>query len=305
MKKAISYTALTVCLLLLLPAAEGKAEPVPVFVSILPQKYFLEKIGGIHVDVSVMVLPGANYHTYEPKPTQMVALSKARLYFAIGAPFEDAWLRKFASANPAMRIVHTDEGIERIPMEVHHHHDQVEAPKGKQPKKESAKEEHHGAEDPHVWLSPPNVKIMARNIASALSEADPAHRTQYDENGRRFIQEIDQLDAELKGIFADRKGLQFMVFHPAWGYFAKAYGLKQVPVEIEGKEPKPAQLKRLIEEARRDGIKVIFVQPQFSARSAETIAKAIDGQVVFADPLHPDWAKNLREQAARFKAALK
>lgn len=291
MTKVFSRAALCLCLFFLLPAGEGKAQPVPVFVSILPQKYFVEKIGGIHVDVSVMVPPGANYHTYEPKPTQMVGLSKARLYFAIGAPFEDAWLSKFVSASPAMRIVHTDEGIERIPMEVHDPH---------------GEDKHaEGVQDPHTWLSPPNVKIMARNIARALSEADPARSGQYEENCRKFTLEIEELDAELRGIFADRRGLRFMVFHPAWGYFAKAYGLKQVPVEIEGKEPKPAQMKRLIEEARRDAIKVIFVQPQFSARSAETIARAIDGQVVFADPLHPDWARNLRDQAARFKAALK
>jgi zinc transport system substrate-binding protein len=291
MTRVFSLAALTLCLFFMLPAAGGRADPVPVFVSILPQKYFLEKIGGARVHVSLMVPPGANYHTYEPKPTQMKALSKARLYFAIGAPFEDAWLPKFASANSAMRIVQTDEGVDRIPMEAHDHHG----------------EDRHaqGVQDPHTWLSPPNVRIMARNIAMALGEADPARRAQYDENCRKFMQEIDELDAELKKIFGDRKGIRFMVFHPAWGYFAKAYGLKQIPVEIEGKEPKPAQLKRLIEAARRDGIKVIFVQPQFSARSAETIAKAIDGQVVFADPLHPDWAGNLREQAARFKSALK
>ncbi|MEW6667424.1 MAG: zinc ABC transporter substrate-binding protein [Thermodesulfobacteriota bacterium] len=291
MTKAIFCAALALCIFSLFPAAGGMADPVPVFVSILPQRYFLQKIGGARLQVSVLVPPGAEYHTYEPKPTQMAALSKARLYFAIGAPFEAAWLPRFTSVNPAMRIVHTDEGIERIPMETHDHHGEDNHPEGEQ--------------DPHTWLSPPNVKIMARNIAAALREADPAHRAEYDENGRRFIREIDELDAELRGIFAGSKGLRFMVFHPAWGYFARAYGLKQVPVEIEGKEPKPAQLKALIEEARKGGIKVIFVQPQFSTRSAETIAKAIGGQVVLADPLHPDWAGNLREQAARFKAALK
>jgi len=115
---------------------------------------------------------------------------------------------------------------------------------------------------------------------------------------------IDQLDAELKTIFAGKQGLQFMVFHPAWGYFAHAYGLTQVPVEIEGKDPKPAQLKELIQHAREDGIKVIFVQPQFSSKSAKQIAKEIGGEVAVVDPLAENWLANLREVANRFKQAL-
>jgi zinc transport system substrate-binding protein len=113
------------------------------------------------------------------------------------------------------------------------------------------------------------------------------------------------MDADLKKTFAGKKGLQFMVFHPAWGYFADTYGLKQVPIEIEGKDPKPAQLKALIQHAREDGIKVIFVQPQFSSQSAELVAREIGGQVAFANPLAEDWMANLREVADKFESALK
>jgi len=291
-KPIVLLLAAALCLCVLFQAPSSSAEPVPVFVSILPQKTFVEKIGGSLVSVSVMVLPGANPHNYEPKPGQMIALSKASVYFAIGIGFEDIWLKRFGSTNPRMKIVHTEQGIEKITMLSHDHQD-------------SPQDEHDGIADPHVWLSPPNVKIIAKNIANGLSQADPARRADYEENLRKFETEIDSLDAELRKLFSDRKGAKFMVFHPAWGYFAHAYGLEQIPVEIEGKEPKPSKLKALIERAKRDGIRVVFVQPQFSTKSAEAIAKAIGGEVAVADDLHPDWANNLRSQAEKFKKALR
>ncbi len=269
-----------------------------VFVSILPQKYFVEQIGGDHVDVSVMTPPGADPHTYEPKPRQMVALAGAKVYFAVGVSFETVWLEKIAAANPGMRIVHTDAGIKKIPMtsdDAHGEHRHGED-----------HDHHHTAADPHVWTAPPLVKIMAGTIQTALSEIDPAHGKIYKANLKAFFSEIDKIDQEFNDLFSkDKNGISFMVFHPSWGYFAHCYGLNQIPVEIEGKDPKPAQFQSLIEEARTRGIKVIFVQPQFSTRSAETVAQAIGGQVVIADPLAYDWADNLRRQALQFKAALK
>lgn len=269
--------------------------PLPVCVSILPQKYFVEKIGGSLVHVSVMVPPGANPHLYEPKPGQMAALAKMKIYFAVGITFEDAWLPRLAAINPKMKIVHTEEGIQKIAMETH-----APGEKGT-----GEPDDHQGIKDPHIWLSPPEVKIQARNILKALQEVDQADKAVYERNFEAFEKELDALDEALRRIFAGKRGMKFMVFHPSWGYFARDYGLTQVPVELEGKEPKPGQLKALIELAKREGIKVIFVQPQFSARSAEIIAKAIDGQVVFADPLSPDWSNNLRDQAEKFRAALR
>ena len=283
------------------PAAAG--EPIPVFVSIPPQKYFVEKIGGSLAHVSVMVPPGANPHIYEPRPSQMTALSKSRIYFAIGVTFETVWLPKFAKLNPQMRVVHTDQGIDKMAMAAHHHEEEKGA-KNKARKKHTHGDDAHAALDPHVWVSPPEVKIIARNILEALLEIDPANHSTYKSNYDAFITEIEKLDQDLKEIFKDKKGLKFMVYHPAWGYLARAYGLEQVPVEVEGKEPKPEQLKVLIEESRKQGIRVIFVQPQFSTKSAETLAKAIGGEVVFADNLREDWEKNLRSQAQKFKQAL-
>jgi len=278
-------------------------DPIPVFVSIPPQKYFVEKIGGSLVNVSVMVPPGANPHIYEPRPHQMTALAKSRIYFAIGVTFETVWLPKFAKLNPQMRIVHTDKGIDKMAM-VAHHHEEEEVVGGKDRTKHAHREEPSGTPDPHVWVAPPEVRTIARNILDALTAMDPSNSRAYQSNQEAFLKEIDRLDKDLTGIFKDKKGLQFMVYHPAWGYFARAYGLEQIPVEMEGKEPKPEQLKELIALAKKDGIKIIFVQPQFSTKSAETVAKALGGQVVFADNLREDWEKNLREQAEKFKQAL-
>lgn len=337
---SLKKMALLFGFILILPGYAFAGERMPVFVSIVPQKYFVQQIGKDLVNAQIMVRPGASPATYEPKPKQMADLSKAKIYFAIGVPFENAWLERIAAANPNMRVVHTDHGIEKLAMAAHHHHDGDEEEHHKS-EHDHEKGEHHGEDrhgheegehhgedkhgheesehhgekandhhehtglDPHIWLSPSLVKIQARTILAGLQEADPAHRSVYEANYKAFSARIDQLDADLKETLAGKAGLQFMVFHPSWGYFAHAYGLKQVPIEIEGKDPKPAQLKEMIEHAREKGIRVIFVQPQFSTRSAKLVAREIGGQVVFADPLAPDWLDNLRKVSEKFKMALK
>jgi len=281
-------------LILICFAPEAPARPLRVFVSILPQTYFVQKIGGDLVDVAVMVEPGASPHTYEPKPKQMVALAKTNIYFAIGVPFETTWLEKIAATNPNMLVVHTEADIKKIPMKGHHH----EGPE--------LEEDHNVIKDPHVWLSPPLVMIQARNILQALLKVDPAHGSVYEENHNSFMKELVVLDAEIRAAFKGKgKDVEFMVFHPAWGYFAKAYGIEQVPIEIEGKQPKAAEMQYLIQYAKERGIKVIFAQPQFSWQVAQAIAKSIDGQIVSVDPLAAEWDRNLRQVASRFKSALK
>jgi len=272
--------------------AEGK---IDVFVSIAPQKYFVEKIAQTQAEVSVMVQPGASPATYEPKPKQMIALSKTKIYFAIGVPFERVWLKKIAVANPKMQIISSQSGIRKIPMETYHQHE---------------RRHHKGTynnivQDPHIWLSPNLVKIQARNILNALLVLNQANKPVYKAGYKKFIAEIENLDVELKTIFTGKKETKFMVFHPSWGYFAREYGLTQIPVEIEGKNPKPADIVRLIKHANMLNIKMIFVQPQFSDASAGVIAQAIGGQIAFADPLALDWADNLRQVGAKFKAALR
>jgi zinc transport system substrate-binding protein len=287
-------------------------EPRTVFVSIAPQKYFVQQIGKDLVTVNVMVPPGASPHTYEPKPRQMAAISRAESYFAIGVSFEKVWLPKIAAGNPHLKVVHTDQAVPKIPMAMPALQDedaeQTAAHRQKPQGQDHSQGGHHhdrDGHDPHVWLSPPLVRIQAAAILKALIEIDPAHRQDYETNYDRFIAAIDALHQDLKAVFAGREGMQFMVFHPSWGYFADTYALEQVPVEFEGKAPKPQGLKRLIEHARARGIRAIFVQPQFSTRSAELVAREIGGQVVPADPLAEDWAGNLRTIAAKFETALR
>ena len=305
----IKYLLTFLAVIFVMPGISFATGKLPVFVTIPPQKYFVQQIGKDLVDVQVMVQPGADPHTYEPKPQQMVAISRAQLYFAIGIEFEEANLEKITSTNPDLTVIHTDRGIEKLAMAAHHHDDEhaQEHHEGEDHDEAGHGEDHddHAGLDPHIWLSPPLVKIQSRTILAALQEADPANKSSYEANFIELMEKIDQLDADLKKTFTENKGMQFMVFHPSWGYFAHAYGLEQMPIEIEGKDPKPAQLKELIEHARENGIRVIFVQPQFSAQSAEVVAREIGGQVVFADPLAEDWMANLQEVSDKFKSALK
>jgi len=320
MKKFIKFFA--VVSIIAMSCGPARAEtPVPVFVSIVPQKYLVQQIGKDKVDVTVMVRPGASPATYEPKPAQMAKLSQTRLFFAIGVPFETFWLDKIASANPDMTIVHTDKGIQKQPMGAHHHegedphathHHADHGHAGHHDDKAGTEEGHghgkdhgHAGLDPHIWLSPRLVKIQAGHILGALAAADPENRDFYTANHTALIREIDALDQELSRMLKDNAGMQFMVFHPAWGYFARDYKLKMIPIEIEGKDPKPAKLQALIRHARHKGIKVIFVQPQFSTKSAELVAKEIHGQVMPANPLALDWLDNMKKMAGQFKEALK
>jgi len=267
---------------------------IDVMVSILPQRYFVEKIGGEHVKVTVMVPPGSEPHSFEPKPQQLISLSRSSIYFAIGITFEQTWLERFRATNPRMLVVHTEDGIEKIPMET------VEETT------DERHEHHNRGSDPHIWLSPPLVKKQCEHIYHGLVTVDQGNKDSYKGNFDRFIRELDDLDRYLKDVLTDNnERTRFLVFHPSWGYFARTYGLEQIPIEIEGKEPKPADLIRLIDTAKLLGIRVIFVQPQFSEKSAKTIADAIGGTIVYADPLSENWEQNLRDTAQKFKSALR
>jgi zinc transport system substrate-binding protein len=301
MKRILNHISGITCIIVLaLWISPVQAAVTRVFVSIAPQKYFVQKIGGNLVSVSVLVPAGADPHAYEPKPKQMAELSKSAAYFAVGIDFETAWLQRIKGTNPNMRIVHTDNGIKKIAMTAH-----LYSKRGNYRHAGMDHSHHGGTPDTHIWLSPTLVKIQAKHVVHALIAVDPSNEVRYKNNYASFLKEIDTLDAELKNLFAQRKGDRFMVFHPSWGYFAKEYGLEQVPIEIEGKEPKPAQLKTLVRHAQEHGIRVVFVQPQFSAKSAEMISREIGGQVVRVDPMAENWAENLRDVARKFVAAVR
>jgi len=262
-------------------------------VSIVPQKYFVERIAGERVVVNVMVLPGNNPATYEPKPDQLTALSEAVAYFSIGVPFEEVWLDKIAAANDRMMMVDTAAGIRRVPVDGHY---KVEL--GGLPESDAE------GRDPHIWLSPSLVKIQAQNIYRALAELDPARKTEYEVNLNRFIEDIDDLITDVRETLADVPNRKFIVFHPAWGYFGDDFELEMIPIEVGGQEPSAAELADLITVAREEGIKVIFAQPEFSTQKAEVIAREIGGEVVLINPLAEDWLGNMRLVADTFARVL-
>lgn len=272
--------------------------PLQVTVSILPQQFFVERIGGDFVSVNVMVLPGESPATYEPKPEQLTMLSNSVAYFSIGVPFENVWMDRIVSANSNMLMVDTARGIERKALAEHTREaDVIASPVGDG-------QDHEEGLDPHIWLSPELVKIQARNISDALVQIDPEHQSEYLANLDAFIVDIDALERDINTALQGVRQREFIVFHPSWGYFADDFGLAQVAIEVGGQEPSAAELAALITFARQEGIKVIFAQPQFSTRSAETIAREIEGKVLLIDPLALDWLSNLSEVARTFAAAL-
>ena len=277
-----------------------------VFTSIVPQEYFVERIAGDRVDVQALVRPGSSPATYEPGPRQMAALSEAKLFFRIGVPFENAFIPKIEDSMKGLRIVDTRKGLTLRKMKVAHDHDEEHGHKAEHDDHHAEHDDHghEGGSDPHIWTSPRLVKVQAATIASALSEVDPAGKAIYAANLASLNEDLDALDTHLKKALAPIKGKSFMVFHPSWGYFADAYGLAQEPIEIEGKDPSGRQLDRMIVMAKEEDIRVIFVQPQFSKKSAGRIAKAIDGVVVPIDPLARDYINNLEKVAVTVRQSL-
>lgn len=256
-------------------------------VSILPEQTFLKAIGGDKVNISLMVQPGNSPHTYEPKPSQMVAVTKADLYFAIDVEFENVWLPKFQSLNEKMHIIDIAEGIKKMHM-AQSHHQQHEA-NGKHA---------HAGEDPHIWTAPENVKIIAKNMYEALTKYDSINTSYYKKNLDTFLASVEETDKQIREILSSlKKSRSFMVFHPSWGYFAKAYDLEQIAVEVEGKSPKPRELVMLIKEAKEEKVNAIFTQPEFSDSAAKIIANELHIPVVKISPMAPNWSENLINMA--------
>lgn len=284
--KTFIFTAIFVLVVFLniLPVRADDSPKINVMTSIVPQEYFVERIGGARVRVEAIVQPGQSPHTYEPTPRQMTALSNADIFFRIGATFENAAVPRIQDIVAGLKIVDTRDGITLRNMESHSHH-------------ECCPHHETGSPDPHIWLSPKLVARQARIIRDALIEADPEGKALYELNYKHFVEDLNNLDNEIRELLADLPSRTFMVYHPAWGYFADDYKLVQLPIEIEGKSPPARQLARTIDLAKEHGIKVIFVQPQFSSKAAETIADAIGGTVVQVDPLARDFFDNMRKTA--------
>lgn len=295
---AIAFSVVSISLVLITACTSSRQSEnivgkVKIFVSILPQKYFVEKIGGSNVEVFVMVRPGQSPHSYEPTPKQMTALSDTSIFFAIGVTFENVWLPRIASENPKMKIIRTQDGIKLRKIEAHSHAGHNDA------------ENHEESLDPHIWLDPILAIAQAKSIAEGLEQVLPDKKAEIEANLNSFIAQMADLDESIRKEFVGIKRNSFIVFHPTWGYFADRYGLEQVAIEQEGKEPSAKHLAEIIETAKKHNIKVIFVQEQFTKTYAEAIARAIDAKVITFNPLAENYSINLLNTAKKMAEYLK
>lgn len=271
------------------PRPAGSDGPLSVAVSILPEKWLVDQLSDGRIPVTTLVSPGENPHTYQPSDAQVSRLMSSALFFRLGVPFEKGPWFHAIEKSARLRIVDLRAGISLLDMGEHAHHHEEQGPA------DHAHEDDEGGKDPHTWLSVRSLKIQAATMARALGEVDPAHKADYDRRLAELTKRLDALDAELRTKLAPAKGKSFFVFHPAWGYFAHDYELRQVAIEVEGKDPTDRELTEIQRQARESGAKVILVQPQISGRGAEAVATATGARVVIADPL----AENLPDTLAR------
>lgn len=253
---------------------------IVVAVTIPPEEEFVERVGGDHVRVILLVPPGADPHTYEPPPGVLADVAEADMYAVVGSgiEFELAWRDKIAALNPGMLVVDCSRGVDLI----------------------ATGEGDHAGADPHIWTSPKNARVMVEEIREGLIAVDPENAEDYRRNADAYLGELDALDAEITGALAASGVKTVMVYHSSWAYLARDYGFAEVPIESEGKEPSPQRLEHLIKQAEEEKIKVIFASPEHSTRSAEVIADAIGGTVVTMSPLAKDYLANMQRVASAF-----
>lgn len=244
-----------------------------VFVSILPQQYFVQKVGTKYIEVQVMVGPGQNPATYEPTPQQMVALANADIYFSIGVPFESAWLDKIKNNNK-LTVVECCKWLANLNNHEHSH-------------------DHTNYSDPHIWTSPVKVIQITKLVKNALIEKNSINAKSFENSAAEFIIQLQNLDMLVQYKTANLKKRDIIVSHPSWSYFADEYGFTQISIEQEGKEIQASSMVKLIRLARENNVKAVFVQPQFNRKAAEVIAKEIDAKVLVLDPLAFNYIENM------------
>ena len=260
-----------------------KSNKQTITVSVLPQKYFAEKILGDQFNINVMIPPGASPVTYEPSPRQMKELSASITYIRIGhIEFEKAWMSKLQNLNPEMDVIDLSLNAELIES-VHNHETDHNL----------AGHHHHGV-DPHIWTSPKEVKKQIELIYQYFVKQYPELKPEFAKNYKAFTNEIDSLNSYIESQLQAYQGREFLIFHPALSYIARDYGLEQISIEIDGKEPTPSNIQKIIEIAKKEDIKIIFVQNQFSTHNAEVIANEINGRVVQIDPLAYNWNESIK-----------
>lgn len=258
---------------------ESPSGRVYVVTTIAPLGDFVTAVGGDRVEVTVLVPPGAEPHTYEPTPSQMKDVAKADLYVMNGAGLE-FWMDKVLGVNKDMLIVDSSRGVPLV-------------------------NESGGETDPHIWISLRNAAVQVNNICSGLIQVDPENRDYYSKNRDEYLQKLKALDEELNQTFAAKDDKTFIVYHPAWTYFARDYNLDQVPILENEKEPGPKYLGSIIDLAKRNNITVVFVEPQYNPKSAEVIAREMNASVETLDPLGQNYLENMRYAGQEISRSLK
>lgn len=263
------------------------ASALEVFVSILPQKYFIQRIGGEQVTVNVMVKPGQSPETFEPSPKLMTIYSRADVYFTIGMPFEQVWIDRVASLNPAIAIKSTQPEVTKRLRTEHEHHDK-----------------HRHSWDPHTWLSPVIAAHQAEIIMLELSRLSPGNSELFYNNYIKLKKELDKLHNEFSKRFKSNEKTSFVTFHPAFSYFAQQYGLHQIAIEVDGKEPSAKQIAQIVQEIKDKDVSYILVERQFNQLIPGTIARAVNAELLVIDPLALDYIKNMRDIADKISKAV-
>lgn len=272
--------AATLILLVLIVSCGRRNQPENriISVSIAPFRYFVEGVAGENFSVNVMVPPGANPHIYEPYPEQLAKLRHSAAYVSNGyLGFEMTWLDRFYEMNRSMKKLSLGEAIDPIAPE--HHHDG----------------DHSEGADPHYWVSPLCAMKMAASIKNFLIELDPKNSMEYIENFKILEGKIREVDSLARDLSSSSAGKSFMIYHPNLGYLARDYGLAEIAVENDGKEPSPSRLRELIDLARENNLKVIMVQREYDTRNAKAIADETGGRVIVIDPLSEDWYASTTE----------
>ena len=266
------------------------AKPV-VIASIAPIGFFVEQIAGQSVEV--ISLASGDIHNYDPKPNDMKNIAKAKIFFATGVEFESAWIPRFKANAKDLVVVQTDAKIAKL-KDTHEHKDEHA---------EHEKHEEEAHKDPHVWLNPMLALTQAKNICDALIDAFPENKNMYLENLQNFMDKVIELDEKANADFKGLKNRKFIVYHPAWAYFASRYDLEQISIEIGGKEPKIDDLASIVKLIKDNNIKVIFADPNRSQKSAQILAKQTGAKLESLDPLAKNWLENLQNAISAIKNA--
>lgn len=286
--------ALLVVTLLSVAGVAGAAEKPIIYVGLPPQRWLVQQLASNRVQIGLLLEPGQNPHTFEPTARQVKELSAAQVYLLMGLPFERALLKKVQAINPSLQVCDLAAGVPRRMPAAHrtagasaHDHDMCEE-----------------GSDPHVWLTPAAMAIMASNAVTALVRLDPPGQGLYEERLAKLRQQCARLETDLQTMLAPVRGGVMLTYHSSWGYFTDAYCLRQVAIESEGRAPAARQLAALIDLAQKAHVRRIFTEPPYDPKPCQTLARQIRAEVVTIDPLAEDWETNLRAIAALVRAAL-